>query len=341
MKLALILRRLSTQGGTERFTTGFVRWLLAQGHAVDVWCASADHEPEGASIRRLDAGGRGRIWRMSALAAAAARVPVAEYGAVLNQIRGPVRGVFRAGGGCHRAWVRERGWSLADALETRLDQQAVAAAWMVVANSEMAAHDLAECYGTPPADIQLVRNGVDLDRFRPRTGEGEPLDLVFLGSGFARKGLKTAIAALQHLPGRSLTVIGTDGHAQRYAAQAARLGLGDRVRFLGAVPRPELLLARASALVLPTRYDPSANACLEAMACGVPVVTTQRNGAAEVLPHAWMAIADSRDDHALAEVLERVLEDRTLGAACRAAAERYPAAGAYRALWNVLEETAA
>jgi len=342
LRVALILRRLSTQGGTERFSLGFARWLLAEGHAVDVWCDEADVELEGARVQHLEAGGRGRVWRMQALAAAAARVPVDDYAAVLNQIRGPVSGVFRAGGGCHRAWVKERGWSLADALETRLDRDAVAAARVVVANSEMAAGDLTEWYGTDPARIQLVRNGVDLERFQPAPRDQDAdLDLVFLGSGFARKGLTTAMGALVHLPGRSLTVLGADRHAGRYAATAARLGVDQRVHFLGAVSHPETVLPRARALVLPTRYDPSANACLEAMACGVPVVTTQRNGAAEVLPHPWMAISDPGDERDLAEVLNRVLEDTTLGAACRAVAERYPAAGAYRALWHVLEEAAA
>jgi UDP-glucose:(heptosyl)LPS alpha-1,3-glucosyltransferase len=338
MRVGLVLRRLSTHGGTERFTTGFVRWLLAQGHGVDVWCAGVDELPEGARFRPLDAGGRGRIWRMHGLAQAAARVPVAEYDGVLNQIRGPVRGTFRAGGGCHGAWVQARGWSLADGLETRLDRQAIDSALSIVVNSEMAGADLQRCYGVDPDRISLVRNGVDLSRFVP-SRSGEPLDLVFLGSGFARKGLRTAIEALVHLAGRRLTVLGADRQTERYARLARELGVGDRVEFLGAVDCPESYLARARCLVLPTLYDPSANACLEAMACGVPVVTTRSNGAAEVLPEPWMAIADPRDDCALAEVLGRVLEDQSLGAACRAAAERYPAAGAYQALWKVMEAT--
>ena len=117
--------------------------------------------------------------------------------------------------------------------------------------------------------------------------------------------------------------------------------MDDRVDFVGRAERPEDWLARATALVLPTRYDPCANVTLEAMAAGIPVVTSIRNGASEVLPHAWMAIDDSRDDKALAEVLERVLQTADLGSACRAEAERIPAAGAYQALLAVLEEAQA
>jgi UDP-glucose:(heptosyl)LPS alpha-1,3-glucosyltransferase len=238
--------------------------------------------------------------------------------------------------------MNDRGWSLADALELRLDRRSVGVARSVVVNSTMAGEELTRWYGTDPARIRLVRNGVDLDLFQPDQNRAAPdLGLVFLGSGFARKGLETAIASLVHLPGETLTVLGQDPHEKIYRQQAERLGLAQRVRFLGKVDRPETVLPAARALVLPTRYDPFANACLEAMACGVPVVTTRRNGAAEVLPHPWMAIADPRDDVALAEVLKRVLEDASLGPQCRAEAEQYASVGAYGSLCRVLEEAQA
>jgi len=339
VKVALVVRRLSTQGGTERFTHGFARWLLEAGHRVTVWCAGVDSPIDGLEVQELAATGRGRLWRMWSLARAGSRIPTEDYDAVLRLIRAPGPGVYRAGGGCHRAWMQSQRWSVADAVAERFDRSTVAAASTVVVNSRMAGEDLVRLYGTDPSRISLVRNGVDLSRFRPRPEARLPVPagVVFLGSGFARKGLQTAIEALVHLPAEHLVVYGHDRRSATYQRQAHRSGVADRVHFMGAVTRPEQVLPAARALVLPTRYDPFANACLEAMACGVPVVTTRANGAAEVLPHEWMATADPGDAPALAGVLQRVLEDPSLGAACRAEAERYPAAKAYAELAEILE----
>jgi UDP-glucose:(heptosyl)LPS alpha-1,3-glucosyltransferase len=93
-------------------------------------------------------------------------------------------------------------------------------------------------------------------------------------------------------------------------------------------------------MVLPTLYDPCANACLEAMSCGIPVVTTTRNGASELLPEAWMALGLDEDEQALAETVERALQTEGLGTRCRDAMERWPRDKAMQELMLVVEEQA-
>ena len=89
-------------------------------------------------------------------------------------------------------------------------------------------------------------------------------------------------------------------------------------------------------MMLPTRYDPFANVCLEAMACGIPVLTSAANGASEVVPESWM-ICESPADYTLA--LERITPD--LGTRCRAVAESFPPEGSYRRALQLLIEAAA
>lgn len=94
-------------------------------------------------------------------------------------------------------------------------------------------------------------------------------------------------------------------------------------------------------MVLPTRYDPFANACLEAMACGIPVLTTSSNGAAEVLPEPWL-VCDGVD--ATRAGLDRLADPTVraaLGERCRAVAETLPPERNYaRALDLLLEASA-
>jgi UDP-glucose:(heptosyl)LPS alpha-1,3-glucosyltransferase len=341
MKLAVVTKRLSTLGGTERFGHGFVGWALAQGHAVDVWCGAVDDPVVGAQIVPLKRLGRGRMWRQVGRYRAAQRVDVARYDGVLNLMRGPIDGVYRAGGGCHRSWVAQNRWSLADSLAVYCDKATIAEARLVVANSEMAQRELVDWYGMDPNRLRLVRNGVDLVRFRPDPGAKLPCSgeaIVFLGSGFHRKGLSRALKMLAATTDLNLVVMGDDRRASAYQREAGRLGLTERVHFMGAVSHPERYLPAAKAMVLPTRYDPFANAVLEAMACGVPVITSRSNGAHEVLSAPWMALERSAGIDAWVEVLKRVLAEPGLRDAARASAEAHPVSAAYSAVFSVLEE---
>ena len=128
---------------------------------------------------------------------------------------------------------------------------------------------------------------------------------MFLGSGFERKGLAFALKALARLKHGTLLVAGSD-RASHYKALAGRLGLDERVCFLGPRRDPERLLAAADCLVLPTIYDPCANSCLEALCAGVPVVTTRANGASEMIQPgtSGVVLEDPADAKGLARAVE-------------------------------------
>lgn len=222
--------------------------------------------------------------------------------------------IYRAGDGCHRAWLDRRGlWGRLDALfspfhrwilhvERRL--YAGGGARLIVANSTLVSKEISRYYGTPSGRIVVLPNGVDLDRFHPELrirwrsrvrsewgiGEDVPV-LLFLGSGFERKGLGPLIEALGRGAGRGemgrfLLAVAGKGDPGPYRRAAKRLGIDGEIKWLGPVTDPERLLGAVDVFVLPTLYDPFSNACLEAMAAGVPVVTTRDNGAAEVMEKA-------------------------------------------------------
>lgn len=156
--------------------------------------------------------------------------------------------------------------------------------------------------GVPSGRVRVVGNGVDLERFRPigrtqaRTALGLPADapvLVSVGGLCERKGFHRVIECLpalhaQGTPAHLLVVGGPSPEgdwSDRLRAQVRDLGLAERVHFTGSVPPVELhgVLSAADIFVLATRNEGWANVFLEAMACGLPVVTTDVGGNAEVV----------------------------------------------------------
>jgi UDP-glucose:(heptosyl)LPS alpha-1,3-glucosyltransferase len=178
----------------------------------------------------------------------------------------------------------------------------------------------------------------------------QPRDTLFLfvGAGFARKGLDAALAALKLAKERSfwLVVVGTDRESRRFA-EAAR-PLGDRVRFLGGREDVRPLYAAADCLILPSRYDPFPNTVLEAFAMGLPAIVSSRCGAAEIIErgvNGWVCEPD--DAPALARLLheaDRAMRGGHLPQGARETAERYgmdEMAGRLSALYASLTRAAA
>jgi UDP-glucose:(heptosyl)LPS alpha-1,3-glucosyltransferase len=127
----------------------------------------------------------------------------------------------------------------------------------------------------------------------------------FLGSGYERKGLPALLAAFARLPEdkSELWVVGYDKQQAAMQRQAARLGIAARVRFFGAQKDVRPFYGAADLFALPTLYDPFPNAALEALACGLPVVTTTSCGAAELITAANGAVVAANDVAALASAI--------------------------------------
>jgi glycosyltransferase involved in cell wall biosynthesis len=174
----------------------------------------------------------------------------------------------------------------------QLIQQAIAGASALIAVSAALKAALVEI-GAPDDKITVLRNGVDTTLFRPpadrdtvRTelGISGPL-LVSVGLLIERKGHHRTIQAMTDLPEFSLIIVGEGPERDRLKARIDRLGLGHRVRLLGARPHDELpsLYGAADASVLSSSREGWANVLLESMACGTPVVASPIWGNPEVV----------------------------------------------------------
>ena len=181
--------------------------------------------------------------------------------------------------------------------------------------------------GVPPDHIEVVGNGVDLARFQPipraqaRAALGLPPDapvLVSVGGLVPRKGFHRVIEQLPGLvarhPGLRYLVVGGPSpegdQSAELRALVGRLGLEQHVVFTGPLPPDDLHvpLSAADVFVLATANEGWANVFLEAMACGLPVVTTHVGGNAEVVRDASLGhIVPFGDGDALARALDAAL----------------------------------
>jgi glycosyltransferase involved in cell wall biosynthesis len=174
----------------------------------------------------------------------------------------------------------------------RLIQGAIAGADALIAVSAALGEEL-QALGAPPGKVTVLRNGVDLGLFRPpadRAGLRAALGvegkvLLSVGLLIPRKGHHLTIEALAALPGHTLLVLGEGPERAALEALAARCGIADRVRLLGARPHAELpaFYGAADAMVLASSREGWANVLLESMACGTPVVSSPAWGSREAV----------------------------------------------------------
>ena len=232
---------------------------------------------------------------------------------------------------------------------------------VILAISEMVRGHFREYLGIPESDVRVLHAAIDPGRFaaddRPVRRERErgvwgaaPDEAVglFVGMNYRLKGLGPLLRALAHIPSDRkvrLAVIGGQ-RFDRYEALARRLGVADRVQFLGFRSDPRDAYFAADFLVHPTFYDPCSLVVLEALACGLPVITTQYNGARELFtePDEGLVVRDPHDAAALAKAITDVADPRTLPArkvAAAAAGRRWTFEDHYRRLLAVFEEVVA
>jgi UDP-glucose:(heptosyl)LPS alpha-1,3-glucosyltransferase len=192
----------------------------------------------------------------------------------------------------------------------------------IVAISDMVKQDILRWYRVPEKRIAVVYNGVDIERFHPRNrqyrqevrgrhGIGQDdLVLLFVSNNYRMKGLGFLIKALAKikketpadLPSFKLLVLGRD-RPDSYLDLARDTGIADEVIVVGVTPEPEKYYGASDLLVHPTFYDACSLTVLEALASGLPVISTDSNGASGIITEGQegFVISDPREDRVLAE----------------------------------------
>lgn len=188
--------------------------------------------------------------------------------------------------------------------------------------------------GIPGKDVVVLRNGVDLGRFKPplerEQGRAEMglvrKTLISVGHLVERKGHHLVIESLRQLPGFDLLIVGSGPEESRLRRQVDHLELNDRVRLLGSVRQEDLprLYGLADALVLASSREGWANVLLESMACGTPVVASNALGNEEVVlaPEAG-CLTTARTAEAMVEGVRKLFSSYPDRQATRRYAERF------------------
>jgi UDP-glucose:(heptosyl)LPS alpha-1,3-glucosyltransferase len=225
----------------------------------------------------------------------------------------------------------------------------------VICNSEMVRDEILGYFDIPENKLHVIYSGVDTDRFHPRLKEHrhnirESLEIpndhslfLFVGSGFERKGAAAVIRALAHLPDTAHGVIvGEDKHRKRYEELAKGLSLNKRVHFLGKQADVGPYYGAADAVVLPTLYDPFPNVILEAMACGLPVITSSKSGGAEFISQGENGyVCDALDIEAIVRSMQELMIPATAlrqGEAARQTIEPYDLESMGRAMTDLYKD---
>ena len=354
MRVALIRQKYNPFGGAERFVTKALD-ALSNNQSIELflitrqWKSSDPQQSASFKVVECNPFSVGRTWRDWSFAKAVRKVVGQEnFDLVQSHERIDACDIYRAGDGVHQVWLEHKGrasgfWGrLGDAInpyhryvlaaEKRLFRSSRLKA--VICNSRMVQQEIHSRFGLPLEKLPVIYSAVDADKFYPGLSEhrqsirqqyGIPeraMVSLFVGSGFARKGVGPLISALKQLPEHAwCLIVGKDKQQARFHALAKRLGVAERVVFAGGQIDVGPFYGAADVFVLPTLYNAFPNAALEAFACGLPVITSPGSGAAEFVlegHNGW--VVDALDAAAIASKLTLMLDDNQLQAMKYAAA---------------------
>lgn len=371
---------LPSRGGAETYIGDLARRLARDGHAVHLYACRWDASalPAATHYHRLDVHSGPRFlrpWRFGAACEEALSRRTHDVSVGFDKTWG--QDVLYPQGGLHAASAAHNLLKFPDAFSrnlARVGKWLDPAAWsfarlerkqylgvrqpLVVVNSFMVQRHFEQFYGIPPESLRVVRSAIDPlrfaadDRLKRRHEERDRWGIspnettgLFVAMNYRLKGLAPLLRAYaitaRTQPGR-LVIVGSPKF-RRYQALARRLGLADRVLFLGHRSDPKDCYFAADYLVHPTFYDPCSLVVLEALACGLPVVTTSCNGASELLtpPAEGVVIDNPHDASALSVALTRMHDRgylREASAAARIAGAKWTFEHHYRALVDVFSE---
>ncbi|WP_413736535.1 glycosyltransferase family 4 protein [Sodalis sp. RH21] len=309
-RLAIVRQKYRPDGGAERFISRALEALDNDELELNILTRQWSGEPRPDwHVHICNPPKWGRVSRERGFARAARQCWRQErFDLVQSHERIAGCDVFRAGDGVHKAWLEQRAriipayqqWLTSLSGYHRYVLEAERAMFhspelkKIICNSIMVKNDIIRCYQVPEDKFALIYNSIDSARFYPASAEqrdrarqqlaipAQACALIYVGSGFERKGLKAAIAAVAATD-RYLIVVGQDKQQEKYRALAQSLGCRQRIRFVGVQKDVLPFYHGADGLLLPTLYDPFPNVILEAMACGLPVITSQSCGGAEFI----------------------------------------------------------
>jgi UDP-glucose:(heptosyl)LPS alpha-1,3-glucosyltransferase len=342
LKIAIVLDRFLPSRGGENYFSWLAKELSRRGHEVHVFATKAEniHETE-YQVHLIPVWRYPRSLRLLCLLFQSSRAVRSYDFDIIHGVEGGlIMNIFNPHGGVEQAYLKQeflsipnRGYCLYKFLKRYLFPYHYLKIWIqkrqylskrvkrIIAISQMVKKDIIKYYRVPEQKIMVIFNCVDLERFHPRNREiyrnakrmalginPETLLLIFVGNNYRLKGVGSLLRAMAilkkqfpNLPFR-LLILGR-GQRRRYMRLAKRVGVLDLTLFLGSVGEIEQYYAASDIYVHPTFYDSCSLTVLEALASGLPVITSRFNGAAEIIlsDEGGRVIEDPADVENLAE----------------------------------------
>jgi UDP-glucose:(heptosyl)LPS alpha-1,3-glucosyltransferase len=360
IRFAIGLRDFSIKkGGAERYLVDLCTRMATEGHEVHVYAEHQDGQDRGIHFHPVKTIPFPKSLRLLSFAIKATKeMENGDYDIIFGVGNTLKADILQPHGGVHWAWF----WRSLRAYENPIlwmikflgrifSPKQWVSGWVedapyhakrlrtIIAISDMVKQDMMRWYRIPEERIQVVYNGVDIERFHPRNcryreeirrrhGIGDEFVLLFVSNNFRMKGLIFLIKALaeakkQNSPPFKLLVLGRD-RQDFYSGLARDMGIFEEVIFAGSTDEPEKYYGASDLLVHPTFYDACSLTVLEALASGLPAVTTASNGASGVLCHGeegWV-IGNLKDREELKRGIAYFFDEKRRREASRRAREK-------------------
>lgn len=314
MKIAIIRQKYAPYGGAEKFSAQYIDRLAQLGYEIHIfareWKTSGHPNVH---LHPISVKSKSSTLRLLEFNQEIEReLSNHSFNLIQSHERTTFQDIYRAGDGCHKEWLAQRkkyypikGWlSFLNPFHwavLKIEREIFNPEnyKRIVAISQMVKKDIQYHYKLPDKDISVIHNGVALKRFHPSNRSQHyryirqkldippnAISILTVGSGFERKGLKFLIKSLKYLEAKDwrLIVIGK-GNWGKYRSYASWKNRNKLIHIPPPVEDIEQYYAAADIFALPSLYEPFGNANLEALASGLPVVTSKNSGAAELLTH--------------------------------------------------------
>ncbi len=338
MHIAIIRQKYDPYGGAEIFINRLITSLTQNDMSMtvisDTWGNNSTH-PLNIIWLQSRAEGRSRSARLNSFKRNTEEILNSnKFDLIQSHERLLGADIFRVGDGVHKSWLKKlsaesnclkKMWLKIDPYHRSIlkAEKAMAAdpRLTFVANSPMVKQELQDIYNVSVERIQLIENGIDLNKFQPISQDEKKLKKIslnliehkptigFIGSGFSRKGAFQLMKALSLSSDLQGIFIGKDKKISALKNLSNKLNLKNRTLITGPQNDVRSYLQAIDILCLPSMYDSCPNVVLEAMAMGIPVVITKQVGIHAIIEKNGAGQICTREPNSIFEKINLVINN--------------------------------